>query len=188
MNTSRTLTGLVALLSLAAFCPSPANAEPAEQLLSQLRGHESYEGDGMMKTSRYHIGRVRGQSGNVMSIEFFEPVVVSGDKEVKSINIVATGTVARRLIGTSAKSNPNGVGYPIPGDDVAVVYEDGRWEIVQRYRPYWVSRLELREVPVVERSAFVWDPQPFGLPPLEQRTVQIQPAPEPQPEPIRGMW
>lgn len=185
INTSRTLTGVAALLSLAVFCPIAVNAEPAEQLISQLRGHETYEGDGIsFQASKYHIGRVRGLSGNVMSIELFEPVVV-GDKEIKTINIVATDTVARRVIATSTYSN-NSQGYPIVGDDVGVVYEDGKWEIVGRYHPYWVSRLELREVPKVERSAFIWDPQPFGLPPLKPSPVAIQNVPEP--EPVRGMW
>ncbi|WP_013324919.1 hypothetical protein [Gloeothece verrucosa] len=183
-NTSRTLTGIIALLSLAAFCPTPAKAESAPVLISQLRGHEVYAKESQLNPDRYHVGRVRGISGNVLYIEFPQPVAV-GDREVKVINISATGTVARRVIGASS-SEANVVGYPAPGDDVGVVYEDGRWQVVQRYHPYWVSRLQLREVPEVQRSAFNWDPKPFGLPPLEQRSVVIEPAPAP--EPVRGMW
>ncbi|ACK68874.1 conserved hypothetical protein [Gloeothece citriformis PCC 7424] len=183
-NISRTFAGAAALLSLAVFCPNPANAEPTEQLISQLRGHETYQGAGDIAASDIYIGRVRGISGDVISIELIDPIVVEG-KEYRTINTKATGTVARRVLAKSDYNN-NSIGYPIPGDDVGVAYQDGQWVIVGRYQPYWVTRLDLKEVPVVERSAFEWDPKPFGLPPLQQRTVVIER--EPAAAPVRGMW
>lgn len=184
INTSRTLIGIVGILSLTVFCSSAVNAEPAEQLISQLRGHDEYTNEPDFVASRYNIGRVRGMTGNILSIELFNPVVV-GDREIKTVNVTATQTVGRQ---TTVGEIYNDIGYPLPGDDVGLVYEDGQWSIVGRYHPYWVSRLELREVPVVERSAFEWNPQPFGLPPLEQPTVVIQRESESAPAPVRGMW
>ncbi|ACK68873.1 conserved hypothetical protein [Gloeothece citriformis PCC 7424] len=185
-NISRTFAGATALLSVAVFCPNPANAEPTEQLISQLRGHDEYTGEADFEASRYNIGRVRGITGNILSIELFEPVVI-GDREIKSINVTATQTVARQM--TSGQVY-NDIGYPLPGDDVGLVYEDDQWQIIGRYHPYWVTRLDLKEVPVVERSAFEWDPQPFGLPPLQPSPVVIErePAPAPAPEPVQGLW
>jgi hypothetical protein len=76
-----------------------------------------------------------------------------------------------------------------PGDDVILGYKDGAWMYVGRanYATYnWITRLQLKAVPTVEKVSIDWGTsQPVALPPVQPSTVQ---APAPAPEPIRGMW
>ena len=70
---------------------------------------------------------------------------------------------------------------------------DGQWVIISPKRsdldayfayaqPSWISRLDLREVPLVTRTDINWGRPDVSLPPLQPN--QKAPAPEPVP----GMW
>lgn len=177
MNTSRILTGALLCLSMALVFGGPAKAEPTEQLLSQLPGHDLFNQQGQMDPSRYTVGRVRAMAGDILFIELFEPFTV-GDRTITHLH----------LQGTSGIGKHNNLGYPRPGDDIGLAYIDGSWQIVQRYHPYWLTRLSLREVGEVQRSAIDWgETRIIGLPPLGPSEARVMPEPEPQ-RPIRGMW
>ena len=47
--------------------------------------------------------------------------------------------------------------------------------------PRWISRLDLREVPLVSRTDINWDRPDMSLPPLEPNAAPIE-------EPVPGMW
>lgn len=191
VKTSQVLTGLTLALTLSAVAVPPAEAEPKneEVLISQLAGHEFYvpfeiyQDDWVqfMFEENLVLGRVRGKAGNQLSIELLSPEsVMIGDKEVTSVNVGRAPYNIRS------------------GDDVLLKYDDVEetWVLIDdamtayeaKYShalPYWVSRLELRQVDDVERTAIDFgDTAPVGLPPAQQSTVYQEPAPAP----VRGLW
>jgi hypothetical protein len=52
--------------------------------------------------------------------------------------------------------------------------------------PRWVSRLDLKEVALIERTAINWSRPEVTLPPLAPGTAVLTPAPAP--EPVPGLW
>jgi hypothetical protein len=167
---------MLLLLSLAAISTTPAQAEPEGEVLTQLPGHDVYYGEDQMEESDYYVGRVRGIAGPILMIELIPPVTIEGE-EITHVNTAATGWGKYRNIG-----------YPRPGDDIALKWEDGQWVIVDRYNPYWITRLDLREVSEVQRSAIDWgETREVGLPPLQPSPAVVQEI-VPAPQPVRGMW
>lgn len=174
-NTARKLTGALLALSLAGFFATPAQAEPQGELLSQLPGHDVFRGDPQMNAADFYIGRVRGIAGSILFIELLEPVTIDG-REVTHLHTAATGW-----------GKFQNIGAPRPGDDVALKWEDGQWMIIDRYNPYWVTRLSLREVSEVQRSAINWgETRQVGLPNLQPSQPVVQEVAPPPP--VRGLW
>jgi hypothetical protein len=178
-QTFHQLTGAVFLLALTALTSSPAQAETDSSalLISQLRGHETWQKEEQLNLSDYEIGRVRGAVGGILSVEFFEPVEIDGR------------TIRRTQV----------VGAAQPGDDVIFRVEDGKLLFVGQAQPYWISRLNLKdEGDFVSNRAAIWKElegsREVGLPPLppETRTFVAEPVPEPvveeTPAPVRGLW
>jgi hypothetical protein len=176
INTARKLTGTLLMLSLAAIFATPAQAEPEAEVLSQLPGHDIYRDDPQMDATDYYIGRVRGIAGSILFIELEKPVTIEGT-EYNHLHMAATGW-----------GKYQNIGYPRPGDDLALKWENGGWVIVDRYNPYWVTRLQLRDVTEVQRSAINWgESRQVGLPALQPSQAVVREM-EPVPQPIRGMW
>ncbi|NER26265.1 MAG: hypothetical protein F6J89_01005, partial [Symploca sp. SIO1C4] len=83
----------------------------------------------------------------------------------------------------------------VAGSDVIMKVVDGEWVIisdkVEDYKllydyamPSWVSRLDLREVALIERTAIDWSRPDVSLPPLAPSTAVLEPVEQP----IRGLW
>lgn len=185
MSKSHIFTGLALAFSVSAAVVAPAKAEEIQ--ISQLRGYEFqvpievYQDEWLQWRFENNIviGRVRGKVGDIMSIEFLSPEAITiNGKEIDSLNIEGTARA---------------------GDDVILRYQDEQWvliddellaQLVDPALPAWVSRLELREAEVVERTAIEWsEDQPVVLPELPpSRAVAPAPAPVSAPEPVRGLW
>ncbi|XTZ12391.1 MAG: hypothetical protein ACP8RL_01325 [cyanobacterium endosymbiont of Rhopalodia inflata] len=182
---SHLLAGL-AVAAMSALSIVPVQAEPTkgEILISQLRGHELedpievYQQDWVkFKFEDYAIGRIRGVTGDVAQIQTISPPYVKiGDDEVWRI----TTRLPKR--------------WPtlVAGSDVIMKIVDNKWvilsedveefELLYDYAmPAWVSRLDLREVALIERTDIDWDRPDVSLPPLAPNT-------EVEMDPIRGMW
>ncbi len=183
------LAGL-ALAAISALSVAPVQAEPAndEILISQLRGHtledpiEVYKQDWVkFKFEDYAIGRIRGVTGDVAQVQTISPPYVTiGDDEVWRITT--------RL--------PKHWPTLVAGSDVIMKVVDGEWvvisddiaefELLYDYAmPQWVSRLDLREVALIERTAIDWSRPDVSLPPLAPSTAVVEPVEQ---APIRGMW
>lgn len=190
---SHTLTGMLVVASLSAVSVTPAIALPTQEqvdtpttetFISQLLGHEAYKEEEQMNLSENVIGKVRGKTGNFLSIELMD---MSDGVQLKSGDDRVTA-----------------VGSANPGDDVRLVEEDGKYELVGSAHPYWITKLqkdygwkmsaETKGTPLSERTASLWQ----SLAQNEGRAVTIAPL-EPQPdtpvggeypeaEPVRGMW
>jgi hypothetical protein len=197
---SHALTGVLILASLSAVAATPAIAEPtqervnnqpSETLISQALGHDTYEEGGeQMSFSDYILGRVRGRTGNYLSVELMN------------------------MEGTEVKAGEGRVimeGSANPGDNVLLTEEDGEYEFVGVAHPAWITELqedykwnmsaEMKGTPLKERTASLWQ----TLAQNEGRTATTAPVEtEPQPEtgeeypsepaeeypsePVRGMW
>ncbi|GBF82135.1 hypothetical protein [Aphanothece sacrum] len=188
---STLLAGLAITLSWSAIAVTPAQAEPAqnEVLISQLRGHkledpiEVYRDEWLkFKFEDFAIGRIRGVTGDVAQIQIISPSSVRvGDRDV---TVVST-------------SMPTFWPNLKPGDDAIMRVVDGKWVIVSDKRadlkayqafamPVWVSRLDLKEVALIERTAINWSRPDVTIPPLPPNTAVLEPAPAP--EPVPGLW
>ncbi|ACK67680.1 conserved hypothetical protein [Rippkaea orientalis PCC 8801] len=191
MNKSRIVAGLALAASLSAVSVAPAQAESPDKevLMAQLRGHtiedpiEVISQDWLkFRFEDYAIGRIRGVTGDVAQVETIAPRYVKiGDSDVWRI----TTRMPKR--------------WPtlVPGADVIMKVVDGEWVIVSDKKqdlnvlyayamPQWVSRLDLKEVKLIERTAIDWSRPDVSLPPLAPGTAVIEPAPEPAPVP--GLW
>ena len=188
VKTSQVITGLTLALAISAVAVTPAKAEPKneEVLLSQLAGHELYDPFEIYKDDwvtfkfeNFILGRVVGKEGSIIHVKLLSPESVTiNDKEVTVINL------GRAPYSIEA------------GDDIILNYENGEWVVLDdamtayevKYNnalPRWVSRLELREVENVQRTAIDFgDSRPVDLPPAQQSTVYQEPAPAP----VRGLW
>jgi hypothetical protein len=74
-----------------------------------------------------------------------------------------------------------------PGDDVLI---DLKTLSVMQAHPVWLTRLKLKEVVAVERSAINWESSaPVSLPPV-QPSAPVAPASVAPvaPAPVRGLW
>ncbi|GFE70677.1 hypothetical protein [Chroococcus sp. FPU101] len=179
-QTFHKLTGAALFVALSAVISNPAKAEtdPNSTLISQLRGHNTYLKEEQLVLSDYELGRVRGASGGILSVEFFEPVTV-GDRTIRRTQVV---------------------GAALPGDDVIFKVEDDKLVFVSAAKPTWISRLNIKDEGAVSSSnraqllRELESSREVGLPPLapETRTFVAEPEPIPAPEveeaPIRGLW
>ncbi len=111
---SLALCGAVAL--------SAALPARAEVLISQLRGHDTYAKEPQLNMSDFVVGRVRGVTGGIMSVSFYEPVTV-GNREVSRVN-VSGGAAA--------------------GDDVLFQVIDDQLVYYGPAHPTWISRLKIK--------------------------------------------
>lgn len=152
-----------------------SNSE-AKTLISQLRGHDIYNGSKQMEWGNYTLGRVIGKSGDILFIR------------------TESGAVF----------HANG-GF-CPGADVLVQQEqNGRYYLVDGAHPQWISRLKSKygwkqvetSGALNERTAAIWASMgQSSSPPREIPPREITPAPTytPQPEvqqynqPVRGLW
>lgn len=186
-NKAHALTEMLLLASFSSVAVAPAIAEPiqisdntatSEMLVSQLLGHETYEGSSgeQMNMADYKLGTVRGRAGTLLSIE-----IKDGD------SIILEGSAN-------------------PGDDVILTEEDGDYELVGQAHPYWITTLEedykykmsadTKKTALSERTASLWarlkenEGGTVALPEQEPSTGGDYPAtvPEPEAEPVRGMW
>ncbi|MFM7579105.1 MAG: hypothetical protein ACKO5Q_19495, partial [Microcystaceae cyanobacterium] len=58
---------------------------------------------------------------------------------------------------------------------------------VSQAHPYWVTRLNIKAIPVVEKSAINFESSaPVSLPPVQPSAPPVAPAP--MPAPVRGLW
>lgn len=200
MKHSNMLAGLALGLSLLGI--SPAQAEPAQEevLISQLRGHvlqdpiDVYRSDWLeFKFEDYVIGRIRGVTGDVAQIQIIS-AGQSKDAHVRMTYDVGF-TTGERDVWHVTSQLPGYWPTLVPGADVIMREVDGEWVIISderpeldvyvaESRPRWVSRLDLREVPLVTRTDITWDRPDVSLPPMEENQAEIAPPPEPVP----GMW
>ncbi|BAQ64768.1 hypothetical protein [Geminocystis sp. NIES-3709] len=146
-------------------------------LISQLEGHDTYNGGEQMEWSDYSLGRVIGKSGGILFIQTEEGVVFHSE------------------------------GGFCPGSDVLVQKtEDGRYRLVQTGHPQWISRLKAKygwkqvasTGSLNERTAAIWAEMEKSstttreIPPREVMAPTNTYTPEPQVEqynqPVRGLW
>lgn len=197
---SHILAGVALGLSL--FGISPAQAEPAQEevLISQLRGHkledpiDVYRSDWLeFKFEDYIIGRIRGVTGDVAQVQ----IISAGQNKDAHVrmNYDVGLTTGERDVWHVTTQMPGYWPTLVAGADVIMQEVDGRWVIVSddipdynayvvEAHPRWVSRLDLREVPLVTRTDIDWDRPDVSLPPMQENLTEIEPAPEPVP----GMW
>lgn len=200
MKHSHILAGLALGLSL--FGISPAQAEPAQKevLISQLRGSEIqdpidvYRSDWLeFKFEEYAIGRIRGVTGDIAQVQ----IISAGQSKDAHIRMTydVGFTTGERDVWRVTTRMPQQWPTLVAGADVIMKVVDGEWVIVSPKRvdlnvyqayahPRWVSRLDLREVPLVTRTDITWDRPDVSLPPLAPNQAEIAPAPEP----VEGFW
>ncbi|MEA5510712.1 hypothetical protein VB715_13140 [Crocosphaera sp. UHCC 0190] len=197
MKHSHILAGLALGLSLSAIAPAQAEPANGEVLVAQLRGHvvedpiEVYRADWLkFKFEDYAIGRIRGVTGDVAQVQIISPSHITMTYDVGF-------TTGERDVYKVSTRMPGQWPTLVAGADVIMKEVDGKWviisdkkqdlEVYQAYAmPQWVSRLDLREVALVERTALDWDRPDVSLPPLRPSTAVITPAPTP--EPVPGLW
>jgi hypothetical protein len=187
-KSAKTLTGVLVALAAYGVSAIPAEAKPMqskqEVLVSQLRGHEVYKGQDQWDWRNYAVGRVRGKVGNILMIEFLKygafPGYIDAGDGYKITHYHMEGAAEP---GDDVILRPEFVNGKLMG----MTYIDSKYlqTYVSQAHPYWVSRLKLKEVATVEKSAITFESSaPVSLPP-----VQATPAPVYQPAPaIRGMW
>ncbi len=200
MKHSHMLAGLALGLSLLGI--SPAQAEPVQKevLVSQLAGHELedpidvYRKDWLdFKFDDYIIGRIRGVTGDVAQIQ----IISAGNRKDAHVRVThdVGFTTGERDVWRVTAQMPHLWPNLVAGSDVIMKVVDGEFVIIgdkrsyyraeQTYaRPYWVSRLDLREVPEVVRTNISWERPDVSLPPLRENQAEITPPPQPVP----GMW
>lgn len=188
IKNAKLLTGMLLLLSLSIVSAGSAQANIAKEqlqhhqpehqentekdglLLSQLAGHDVYDGEEQMSASEYKVGRVVGKSGNILFI------------------VLDDGTYFRA------------VGSADPGDDVLVMESEGTYSVVEASHPDWISRLTIKEVaalgPLSSRTASIWQ----ELEASSSRSAMTVPPREPAPTyttpsttyqegpPVRALW
>jgi hypothetical protein len=190
-----TSLGLTMFLTSAVCSPAKANLIPdiisksleklknnsSEELveetpkeLSQLQGHDTYDGKPQIEWDGYMLGRVVGKAGNILFVK------------------LSDGTYF------------NDVGEGYPGNDVLVEEVDGRYHIVGKAHAPWISTLKSkygwRRVTVStnlnERTAAIWEEleansrrsSTVSLPPRTS-TPSYTPVESPMiNEPIRGLY
>ncbi len=175
-KTTSAFAAIVIALSLTGVANSPVKAQSAESTVMLMSGHPMLKDLKELAPESVVIGRVRGQSGGILSIQFLNPQAVKVNG-VEYTNIVM----------------PSPSWHIIPGDDIILAYKDGSWQYIadSMCEMAWISRLKLRNFEEVQRTSIEWgDSQPVGLPPLRQQTAEITPTPRvnPAPTPIRGLW
>jgi hypothetical protein len=206
-KSAKTITGILVALAAYGVTALPAQAAPIqpkqdiligqlaakanpiqpkqEVLISQLAGHEVYKKENQLMWQDYVLGRVRGKVGNILMIEFLKYGPLPGYIDLGDGNKM---------------THYHMEGAAEPGDDVILRPEfvNGKFAsmgmIDSRYiqtfvtpaHPYWVSRLNIKAVPVVEKSAINFESSaPVSLPPVQPSAAPVF---QPAPAPVRGMW
>lgn len=190
-KSAKTLTGVIVALAAYGVTAIPAEAKPVqpqkEVLISQLRGHEVYRKQDQWDWRNFAVGRVRGKVGNILMIEFLKYGAFPG-----YIDLGNNNKMTHLHIEGSAE----------PGDDVIVRprFSNGKyvgWDFIDakylrtfisQAHPYWVSRLKLKDVATVEKSAITFETSaPIGLPPVQPSAAPVY-QPAPVSAPVRGLW
>ncbi|MDJ0508068.1 MAG: hypothetical protein QNJ64_02255 [Crocosphaera sp.] len=197
MKHSHILAGLALGLSLLGI--APVQAEPAQEeiLISQVRGSEVqdpidvYRADWLkFKFEDYAIGRIRGVTGDVAQIQILS-AGIQKDAHIRMTYDVGFTTGERDVWHVTTRM-PRHWPTLVAGSDVIMREVNGEWVIISPKRSYldayfvdamprWISRLDLREVPLVSRTDIDWDRPDMSLPPLSPNTAPIE-------EPVPGMW
>lgn len=179
----KALTGILVALAAYGVSALPAKAEPMttkqEVLVSQLSGHDRYNNGTQLVLSDYAIGRVRGAVGNILFIELL--------KYPSSASATGYYSYIDRNNNETRYTHLHLPGSAQPGDDVMIsrTASNGIWTVSQAH-PAWISRLNLKEIPSIERSAVEFESTaPVSLPPVQPSTPPVY---QPAPAPIRGMW
>ena len=196
---SHILAGLALSLSFFGINPAQADTNQKEIFLSQLRGSaiedpiDVYRADWLkFKFEDYAIGRIRGVTGDVAQIEIIS-AGQSKDAHIRMHYDVGMFTKGERDVWRVSTQMPRQWPTLVAGSDVIMKEVDGQWVIISPKRsdldayfayaqPSWISRLDLREVPLVTRTDINWGRPDVSFPPLQPN--QKAPAPEPVP----GMW
>lgn len=155
-----------------------SNSE-AKTLISQLEGHDTFNGGEQMEWGDYTLGRVIGKSGEILFIRTESGAVFHGN------------------------------GGFCPGSDVLVHQaENGKYHLVDKAHSQWISRLKAKygwervasSGSLNERTAAIWATMGQSSSTTRQippREIISTPAPTytPQPEvqqqynqPVRGLW
>lgn len=190
-KSAKTITGVLVALAAYGISAIPAQAKPVSAqknvLISQLAGHNTYMKQDQLLWKNYAVGRVRGKVGNILMIEFLKYGVFPGYIDLGNGNKMTHLHIE---------------GAAEPGDDVIVrpKFVNGKyagWDFidakyiqtfVSQANPYWVTRLKIKEIPVVEKSAINFESSaPVSLPPVQPSAAPVY-QPAPTPAPIRGMW
>ncbi|MFM7383539.1 MAG: hypothetical protein ACKO1W_10880, partial [Microcystaceae cyanobacterium] len=151
-----------------------------------LAGHNTYMKQDQLLWKNYAVGRVRGKVGNILMIEFLKYGAFPGFIDLGNGNKMTHLHIE---------------GAAEPGDDVIVrpKFVNGKyagWDFidakyirtfVSQAHPYWVTRLNIKAIPVVEKSAINFESSaPVSLPPVQPSAPPVAPAP--MPAPVRGLW
>jgi hypothetical protein len=190
-KSAKTITGVIVALAAYGISAIPAQAEPVsakqDVLISQLAGHNTYMKQDQLLWKNYAVGRVRGKVGNILMIEFLKYGAFPGYIDLGNGNKMTHLHIE---------------GAAEPGDDIIVRprFSNGKyvgWDFidakyiqtfVSQANPYWVTRLKIKEIPVVEKSAINFESSaPVSLPPVQPSAAPVY-QPAPTPAPIRGMW
>jgi hypothetical protein len=191
MNLVKNLSSFVVIA--VALCFSGISINPAsssevtennhdEILISQLRGHDTYEGEAQLEWQGYSLGRVVGKSGNMMSIK------------------AEDGTVFQARNYENYYTN-----YINPGSDVLIGKdEDGGYHIVKAAESEWISYLEsdysfkrnmVASKTLNERTAAIWSEiEASSSTTVSQRldsqtrTEIVQEREVQEVAPVRGLW
>jgi len=189
-KSAQAITGIVAAVAAYGMTTLPAEANPlqpkGEVLISQLAGHNTYMKQDQLLWKNYAVGRVRGKVGNILMIEFLKYGAFPGFIDLGNGNKMTHLHIE---------------GAAEPGDDVIVrpKFVNGKyagWDFidakyirtfVSQAHPYWVTRLNIKAIPVVEKSAINFESSaPVSLPPVQPSAPPVAPAP--MPAPVRGLW
>lgn len=188
MNLVKNLSSFVAIA--VALCFSAININPAsssevtendhdEILISQLRGHDIYEGGTQQQWQEYSLGRVVGKSGNMMSIKADD------------------GTVFEARNYENYYTN-----YINPGSDVLISKdEDGKYYVVKAAEAEWISYLEsdygfkrdmVASKTLNERTAAIWSEiEASSSSTVSQRLdsqTRTEIVQQQEVAPVRGLW
>jgi hypothetical protein len=135
------------------------DAKNDEIVISQLRGHNTYDGGEQIQWDGYVIGRVVSKSGNIMTIKV--------EDDVDGVTVFhAQGSVS-------------------PGSDVLVGKdENGYYYFERAAHPEWISRFDLKQVTVSSTESSYSEP----ISQLQEETIVEEETVVEEQEPVRGLW
>jgi hypothetical protein len=121
MKTAKKITGMLLFLSVSAVSVAPAIAETTSEAnqtftISQLEGHDTYNKEPQMDMSKYILGTVVGQAGDLVSVKLSDGKVFQAP--------------------FYDPSNPY-----VVGSNVLVMEENGVYSVVGLAHPAWITPL-----------------------------------------------
>ena len=163
---------------------APTNTHEQNHLITQLFGHDLYDGEPKIEWNGYILGRVVGYVGHIVTV------------------LLPDGTYfnAAAPEGGVLQTSYDRVGHPNGYNVLVKEVDDGVYEIEMVAHPLWISTLESeygwrrvdRLPPLSERTAYIWaqlggrrGSTTFPAP-TRRYTPSYTPAEES--EPIRGLW